>query len=146
MNRYFQTARGFTLVELMIVVAVIGILAAVAIPTYRDHVTRARITEAVSALSDMRVRMERHFQDTRSYAGACVAGTQAPTPAATTGFTFACDNLGQVTYIVRATGQGPMAGFTYEIDQDNVRRTMAVPADWALPAINCWALNKGGGC
>ena len=49
--------RGFTLIELMIVVGIIAILASIAIPSYSDYVRRSRITEAVSALSGMRVRI-----------------------------------------------------------------------------------------
>ena len=55
--------RGFTLIELMITVAIIAILAAVALPAYSTYVTRARITDAVKGLSEMRLKMEQYFQD-----------------------------------------------------------------------------------
>jgi type IV pilus assembly protein PilE len=137
---------GFTLIELMIVVAIIGILSAIALPAYNDYITRSRISEAVSGLSDMRVKMERHFQDNRTYAGACVANTQAPLPTATATFTFSCPVLSATAYTVTATGAGTMASFIFTIDQDNVRQTNSVPAGWALPGTNCWVLKKGGAC
>ena len=54
-------SRGFTLIELMIAVAIVAILAAIAIPSYSEYIRRSRITEAISALSGMRVKMEQFF-------------------------------------------------------------------------------------
>ncbi len=138
---------GFSLIELMIVVAIIGILAAIAIPNYNEHIMKARITDAVSKLSDMRVRMEQFFQDNRTYVGACQAGTLAPLPANTTYFQYSCPaaNLTATTFTVTATGIGVMNGFVYTINQNNVRATTGVPTGWTANA-SCWTLTKGGSC
>ena len=139
-------SRGFTLIELMIAVAIIAILAAIAIPSYAEYVRRGRITEAVSALSGMRVKMEQYFQDNRTYVGACVAGTVAPAPTDTANFTYACGGLGATTYVVTATGQGGLAGYAYSINQSNVRSTvMTAPSTWPSNAA-CWVLKKDGSC
>jgi type IV pilus assembly protein PilE len=138
---------GFTLVELMVVVAIVAILAAIALPAYRDYVTRGKLAEAYSVLGSQRVRMEQFYQDARTYVGACANGTVAPPPTGTY-FTYACSNQTANTYTITATGiaaQGT-TGFTFTINEQNVRATTAVPTGWTAPATNCWTRTKGGSC
>ena len=161
---------GFTVIEIMIVLVIIGILAAIAIPNYNDYVKKSRISRAVAELSDMRVKMELYFQDNRTYVGACVTGTVAPLPIdpavlATLpanqkpDFVVSCPagNLTSTGYIVRADGDdvnasGKMSGFRYEINQSNVKTTTLSSAagkasvGWSGSGSNCWVLNKTGGC
>lgn len=61
------STRGFTLIELMIVVAIVGILAAIAYPNYRDYVLRSNRAVAKSALTEIGSRMETYFLDNKTY-------------------------------------------------------------------------------
>ena len=143
-----KRSRGFTLIELMIVIGIVAILAAIAIPSYTDYVRRGRITEAISTLAGMRVKMEQYFQDNRSYVGACAAGTVAPQPANTAYWTYNCAGLTLNTYLITAIGAvgGTMDGFQYTLDQANTRTTViAPPATWP-GSFNCWVLKKDGTC
>jgi prepilin-type N-terminal cleavage/methylation domain-containing protein len=58
---------GFTLIELMIVVVVVGILTSIAVPAYTDHIVRGKIAQGVGALSEAKVRMEQVFNSERTY-------------------------------------------------------------------------------
>ena len=142
--------RGFTLIELMITVAIVAILAAIAIPSYSEYVMRARISEAIATLGDQRIKMEQYYQDLRSYVGACGApgSSVAPLPPASAHFTFACAPApGLLTYTVTATGVagGTMAGFQYSIDAAGTKTTMSLPAGWTNGACG-WTLKKDGTC
>lgn len=141
-----RAAAGFTLIEVMIVVAVVGILAAIAFPNFTEYLIRARLTEATATLSGHRVKMEQFFQDNRTYVGACDAGSVAATPAATQYFVFACAIPDANTYTITATGQGSIAPTVLSIDQSNNRLTVTPPTNWSAPAANCWVQRKSGSC
>jgi type IV pilus assembly protein PilE len=71
--------RGFTLIELMITVAIIALLTMVAMPAYRDHTVRANRSAAASYLLEVANLQERHFLDARAYAASMAAmGASAP--------------------------------------------------------------------
>lgn len=139
--------KGFTLIELMIVVVIVAILAAVALPAYQDYVVRAKIPDATSALASKRVQMEQYFQDNRTYVGgtACDADTTTSRY-----FTFSCPAAATATtYTIQASGADSMAGFTYTIDDTNTKTsTIAAPASegWRATNAACWITKKGGQC
>ncbi len=64
---------GFTLIELMIVVAILGIVVAFGYPAYRDQVIKSRRAEGMGELLELADRMERYYSDQGSYAGVCAA-------------------------------------------------------------------------
>jgi type IV pilus assembly protein PilE len=158
--------QGFSLVELMIVVAIIAILAGIAIPQYNQHKLRAKLIEPVNTLMDLRTRMEKFYQDERNYASDnATCGRDAlnvdriPMPAApqVRYFTYACVTDGQ-SFTITATGVNTegTGGFVFAINHANQRRTHAVPAGWQGADQNaawnagtdsaCWVRSSSGGC
>ncbi len=131
---------GFSLIELMVVVAIVGILAAIAYPSYTEYVIRGKIPEATSGLSEIRLKAEQYFADNRTYVGF----TSPDLTGKYKDFTFAVSNLTATTYTLTATGNGGMSGFSYTVNQSNTRGSSS--SHWGNSSTTCWILRKDGSC
>jgi type IV pilus assembly protein PilE len=141
--RRARAVRGFTLLELMITVAIVAILAAVALPAYNQYVVRGNIPQATSRLAALQVQLEQFFQDNRTFVGApgCTADTS------NRHFDFSCSVQTATAFTLSAVGKGTMAGFTYTVNQRNERSSAALPDGWVTPSPNtCWSIRKDGSC
>lgn len=135
---------GFTLLEVLITVAIVGILSAVALPAYSDYVMRGRLTEAFSALAAVQPNAEQFWSNQRTYVGFDGASSNA-FPAATTNFTYSLSNATNAGYLMTATGRAAAAGFVYTVDQQGNRATTGVPSGWTSNA-SCWVDRRSGTC
>jgi len=133
-----QTQKGFTLIELMIVVAIIGILAAIAIPAYQDYTARSQMSEAMSLASGARTAVSEVFQTEGDFptsnadAGladaANISGTYVASVAVGAG--------GQITATLRGAAPviGPIRGATL----------LLTPTGTAADGSVTWACGPGG--
>lgn len=144
---------GFSLIELMIVVAIVAILAMVALPAYQEYIMRSRLIDAHSKLGDLRVQMEKYFMDNRTYISGAACGVTATAIAAyntdaARNFDFSCPvgPLTANTYTLQAVGRAAkgMAGFTFTVNEANAK-TSSGPAGWS-PGAGCWLVRKDGSC
>jgi len=138
---------GFTLIELMMVVAIIGILTAVAIPAYTGHVSRGKAAEAPATLADLRIKMEQYYQDNRTYANGVGVGAAVAPCAPANGaknFTYSCTVQTATTYTIAAAGVAAegMTNFAFTINQNNAKTSTFDGTTGA----SCWLTRKGGTC
>jgi prepilin-type N-terminal cleavage/methylation domain-containing protein len=143
-----RPTQGFTLIELMVTVAIVGILAAIAYPNYRNYVIRGQLVDATQGLSAVRANMERYYQDNRSY----TAGTPTP-PCGTSpavNFSIACTSSDANHFVATATGAGGTnaAGFSFTVNESDVQTTTVTtpPAPGAFQSCTTAWVTKTGGC
>lgn len=136
---------GFSLVEVMVALAIVAILTSVALPSYTAYVQRSRVPEALGVLSSFATRMEQRYQDgaANTYGAAGCAIDITLSNKAPFAFNCALTNGGQ-GFLATATGLtgSSMAGYAYTITHQGARATTAHPKG----ANNtCWTM-KGTVC
>ena len=159
-----RCARGFTLIELMITIAIIAILTAVAFPSYTDYVTRSKLAEAYAHLADLRVKMEQSYLDNRRYnatgaLGTCgVPGGNIPTALGAKYFDFEClssapNAAGDQEYLLTAKGKvaESLSGISFTVNQGNTKATNVTAATpmadkGYASSATCWVRKKPSTC
>ena len=139
--------KGFTLIELMVVVAIIGIVTAIALPMYSNYLTRGKLTEASTNLANYNIQMEQYYQDNRSYASGNACGVALPTGKY---FTYTCA-LGSTTDSFTATaasnsgvGLGNSGDYTYTVNSSNNQATTKFAG--SAVSYSCWITKSGDSC
>lgn len=132
--------RGVTLMELMIVVVIVGILAGIAYPSYRQHVQRAKRPEAMSVLLQIATEQERYYLNHNTYASSLTALGFASDPYVTQTGSYS------VT-ITAADANTYQATATYQVGDEEASRCGVFSLDAAgnktsKPQEDCWTSNR----
>lgn len=132
-----QRSRGFTLIEMMIVVVILAILAAIALPSYQKYVLRSHRAEGQALLSEAAARQERYFAQNNSYASSAAALNMTSYVASLQYYGLAISNVGASTYTLTATATGSQARdsecLTLTLDQAGTRGATGTGT-----ASSCW--------
>jgi len=130
--------KGFTLIELMIVVAILGILAAIAIPAYSDYVIQARRAEAKDAILSIQLAQEKWRANNNSYGSLTDLGFADPF--VTDNYSTAVTGTSPTAYTITATATGSQASKdsackNFSTNQSNVQ---SVSGSYISTPEKCW--------
>lgn len=132
--------KGFTLIELMIVVAIIGILAAVALPAYQDYTVRAKVSEGLIAASSARTAVSEVYANVGrmlNSAASMNVQTQASQWVASVGWLYTSDDAGDIVVtLATTTGLGAASGATLILRASGTTSTGAVAWQCGKGTIN----------
>lgn len=134
-----RLTRGFTLIELMIAVAVLAILAAVAYPSYRDQITKSHRADAKSALLALAQRLERFYTERSTYAGAALGAAGIYPNKSDQGYynlSITAQNADGFT--IKATPTGQQAGDKCGSYLFNQLGQKTLDVDATLTVAACW--------
>ncbi|TAA45628.1 type IV pilin protein [Pseudoxanthomonas winnipegensis] len=127
-SRGNRLASGFTLIELMIVVAVVAILASIAYPSYQEYVRKARRAQAKADLLEYAQLAERFHTVNNTYVNFTLPTKQSPREGGTAYYKLDLSNQAQATFLITATAQGPQASDScgnLSINQAGVKKNTA---------------------
>ena len=131
---------GFTLIELIIAIAILSIIMAVVAPTYSQYVQRGKIAEALATLGSLSTRMEKNYLDFRKYTdnnGNCAVGTPN-----TDNFNYSCASSGQ-NYTWTATSSD--GKYIFSVNNNFNKVTLAFGGN-SMSSVDCWMISEDGTC
>lgn len=123
--------KGFTLIELMIAVAIVAVLAMIAYPNYMDHMYKARRADGQSALLNLASYMESYYTENNAYTGATLAGLGLTAQSPQGYYTTSISSLGATSYTLTAAPTGVQAA-------DSCGSLTLTNTNVKGPNANCW--------
>lgn len=141
-NKKYNTLgnnRGVTLIEILVVVAIMGVIASIVIPSYTDYTRRTKITEAVNMLPSIQLELELEYLIKGSYRLSICSEKSKQAQY----FIFSCE-LTDAGYLISAVGRSDqdMAGYRYTLNQDGNKATEIA----GNRIEGCWKSSKGAIC
>lgn len=129
-----RTAKGMTLIELMIVIAVIVILGMIAYPTYTSYLQKSRRAEAKAILMDLQLAEERYRASNVSYAVTLGSLTLTSNPASNTYYSFSVESASSSGYTLQADGTGS----SQSTDKGGTCATLTLNQSDVKNPADCW--------
>lgn len=139
-----HVSKGFSLIELVIVVAIIGVLSAIAIPMYQGYLQQSKAQEATTNLMSMKTEAEQYYA---SHPDTGYANYPCTPPADAPMFDYTCPAADKTaeTLTIQARGKDGtnVVGWTYTINQNGVRTSSGIGSS---SSTTCWITKLNGAC